>query len=65
MIEYSPHAVQSSIHPDGPLARGFCRDVSRSCVIMEINIEADPAAIRCSGAAVTVAFDIVSLMFQQ
>jgi hypothetical protein len=35
-----------------PAPRGFCRNVSRSCVILELNIEAGPTAIRCGRAAV-------------
>jgi hypothetical protein len=65
MIDYSPRAVLSSVHPGGLLARGICRDVTRSCVNLEIIIGADPTAIiRCGCAAVKIPLDIVSLMFQ-
>ena len=32
--------------------RGFCRNVSRSCVILEINIQAGPNPIRCGQATI-------------
>lgn len=65
MIDYSPRACCPRFIREGLLARGRCRDVTHSYVILEIIIRADLAAIRCGCAAVKILSDIVSLMFQQ